>query len=277
MSNGLARAAVRFRPASFAGTFLALLFASAIVTACGVLLQTGLTASVQPSRYADVPVVVAADQQVKVEVARGEDRETVAQPLPERARLDAALTTTVASLPGVAQALPDSAFPVSVASAPSSSSASSAGSTSAPSDLPGLTGRGWAALGIGPGERLAEGRAPADGELVLDAASARAAHLSPGDSVTVATPASTAPPTGSPAWPRHGPARPPPGSPTAPRTGSPGTPAGSTPSRYGPPRAPIRAPWPPNCATRWTVGPRCRPVCSAARSSSRRCTRRGRC
>ncbi|BAJ33051.1 MULTISPECIES: FtsX-like permease family protein [Kitasatospora] len=192
MSNGLARAAVRFRPASFAGTFLALLFASAIVTACGVLLQTGLTASVQPSRYADVPVVVAADQQVKVEVARGEDRETVAQPLPERARLDAALTTTVASLPGVAQALPDSAFPVSVASAPSSSSASSAGSTSAPSDLPGLTGRGWAALGIGPGERLAEGRAPADGELVLDAASARAAHLSPGDSVTVATPAGSA-------------------------------------------------------------------------------------
>ncbi|MGW4380472.1 FtsX-like permease family protein [Kitasatospora sp. NPDC004531] len=176
MTNGLARAAVRFRPASFAGTFLALLFASAIVTACGVLLQTGLTATVQPDRYADAPIVVTADQQVKITVVHGKDPDTIARTLPERARLDASLAAAVAAVPGVEQARPDSAFPVSAG----------------PSGLPALTGRGWAALGIAPGERLTEGRAPADGELVLDAASARAAHLSPGATLAVETPAGTA-------------------------------------------------------------------------------------
>ncbi|ROR35549.1 FtsX-like permease family protein [Kitasatospora cineracea] len=207
MSNGLARAAVRFRPASFAGTFLALLFASAIVTACGVLLQTGLTASVQPSRYADVPVVVAADQQVELTVKRGEDRETIAQPLPERARLDAGLTATVAALPGVAQALPDSSFPLSTTTAPATPPSSSSSSSSI--NGPGLTGRGWSALGIGPGERLTEGRAPSDGELVLDSASARAAHLSPGGTLTLTTP------TGSASYRISGLAEARPGSPTA--------------------------------------------------------------
>ncbi|MFG2697296.1 FtsX-like permease family protein [Kitasatospora sp. NPDC048407] len=176
MTNGLARAAIRFRPASFVGTFLALLFASAIVTACGVLLQTGLTASITPHRYADAPIVVSADQQVKMTVVHGKRPDTIAQTLPERARLDASLTAVVAAVPGVEQARPDSAFPVSAGR----------------SGLPALTGRGWAALGIAPGERLTEGRAPADGELVLDAASARAAHLSPGTDLTVDTPVGTA-------------------------------------------------------------------------------------
>ncbi|MFJ8443087.1 FtsX-like permease family protein [Kitasatospora griseola] len=182
MTNGLARAAVRFRPASFAGTFLALLFASAVVTACGVLLQTGLTATVRPDRYADAPIVVAADQQVKLTVIHGKRPDTINQTLPERARLDASLTAVVAAVPGVEQARPDSAFPVS------------AGRSGLPglTGLTGLTGRGWAALGIAPGERLIEGRAPADGELVLDTASARAARLAPGANLTVDTPIGTA-------------------------------------------------------------------------------------
>ncbi|GGQ78395.1 FtsX-like permease family protein [Kitasatospora griseola] len=179
MTNGLARAAVRFRPASFAGTFLALLFASAVVTACGVLLQTGLTATVRPDRYADAPIVIAADQQVKMTVVHGKRPDTITQTLPERARLDASLTAVVAAVPGVEQARPDSAFPVSV-------------ERSGLPGLAGLTGRGWAALGIAPGERLTEGRAPTDGELVLDTASARAAHLAPGSNLTVDTPVGTA-------------------------------------------------------------------------------------
>ena len=56
--NGLARTSVRFRPASFVGTFIALLFASVIVTACGIMLQTGVTAHLDPVRYAGAPVVV---------------------------------------------------------------------------------------------------------------------------------------------------------------------------------------------------------------------------
>ncbi|OKJ03277.1 FtsX-like permease family protein [Kitasatospora sp. CB01950] len=192
MTNGLARAAVRFRPASFAGTFLALLFASAIVTACGVLLQTGLTASVKPERYADAPIVVSADQHVKITVVHGKQPDTVTRPLPELARLDASLTAVVAAVPGVGEARPDSAFPVSANRPGQPGQAEQANLPNLP-DLPGLTGRGWAALGIAPGEHLTEGRAPTDGELVLDAASARAAHLAPGATLTLDTPAGTAP------------------------------------------------------------------------------------
>ena len=47
--NGLARAAVRFKPAAFAGTFVALMMAAMIVSACGILLETGVRAGVRPS------------------------------------------------------------------------------------------------------------------------------------------------------------------------------------------------------------------------------------
>ncbi|WP_181788666.1 hypothetical protein, partial [Streptomyces phytophilus] len=50
-TNGLARAALRFRPAGFAGTFVALMMAALIVSACGILLETGVRASVPPERY----------------------------------------------------------------------------------------------------------------------------------------------------------------------------------------------------------------------------------
>ena len=53
--NGLARAAVRFKPAAFVGTFVALAMAALIVSACGILLETGLRASVPPDRYAERP------------------------------------------------------------------------------------------------------------------------------------------------------------------------------------------------------------------------------
>ncbi|MFD0274413.1 ABC transporter permease [Kitasatospora sp. NPDC127111] len=181
MSNGLARASVRFRPASFAGTFIALLFGAAVIMACGTLLQTGLTASVPPVRYARTPVVVAADPTVSITwkvTGEAGDTETERQALPERARVDAALAGRIAAQPGVAAARPDTAFPV-----PASS-----GGQGAPA-LPGLTGRGFAALGIaGPGEQLVEGRAPGAGEVVVDADTARAAHLAPGATVVLTAP-----------------------------------------------------------------------------------------
>ncbi|MGV9268628.1 FtsX-like permease family protein [Kitasatospora sp. NPDC003701] len=174
MSNGLARASVRFRPASFVGTFLALLLGAAVVTACGTLLQTGITASVPPARYAGAPVVVAADATVKITVKTGEEVDTQSLPVPERARVDAALAGRIAAQPGVAAARPDTAFPIPAGSA---------------AGLPGLTGRGIAALGIaGPGEKLVEGRAPGTGEVVLDVDTAHAAHLAPGATVALTAP-----------------------------------------------------------------------------------------
>ncbi|SOB81169.1 FtsX-like permease family protein [Streptomyces sp. 1331.2] len=176
MTNGLARASVRFRPASFAGTLVALLLGAAVVVACGVLLQTGLTAGLKPDRYASAPVVVAAEQAVKIETKVGEDTETREQATPERARTDAALVGRLSALPGVAAARPDTAFPL-----PASASA------------PALTGRGYAALGIaGPGDHLVEGRAPGANEVVLDADTARTARLAPGANLTLTAPGGTA-------------------------------------------------------------------------------------
>ncbi|MFC9328518.1 FtsX-like permease family protein [Kitasatospora sp. NPDC057015] len=184
MSNGLARASVRFRPASFAGSFVALLFAAAVITACGTLLQSGITAQVTPVRYAHAPVVVAADPYAGINVTRGGETEREETALPERARVDTALAQRIAAQPGVAAALPDIAFPVQRAAA-----APPAG-PGAPGALPALTGRGYAATGIAaPGASpLVEGRAPGAGEVVLDEATARTAKLTPGDTVTLDAP-----------------------------------------------------------------------------------------
>ncbi|MEV3874993.1 FtsX-like permease family protein [Streptomyces sp. NPDC049906] len=147
-TNGLARAALRFKPAAFAGTFLALFMAAMIVSACGILLETGLRASVPPGRYADAPVVVAADQQAHHPVvdAAG-DRSDHGGPVPDRARLDAALVARAAAVPGVHAAIGDTTFPVRT-------------------DRAALTGHGWGATAL-TGERATTGRAPAPGEVAL--------------------------------------------------------------------------------------------------------------
>ncbi|MFG1806044.1 ABC transporter permease [Streptomyces sp. NPDC049040] len=171
--NGLARASVRFRPASFAGTFVALLFAAAIVMACGTLLQTGLTAHVAPVRYAHVPVVVAPDPDAEITVGHGDDADTEGEPLTDTPRLPAALATRIAAEPGVAAAVPDVAFPV------------------LGDRMPALTGRNWDARAI-DGAAVVQGHAPAAGEVVLDPAAAQAAHTGIGRSVTLTAPGGTA-------------------------------------------------------------------------------------
>ncbi|MGW3184495.1 ABC transporter permease [Kitasatospora sp. NPDC001119] len=172
MSNGLARASVRFRPPSFAGTFVALLFGAAVIMGCGTLLQTGVTASVPPVRYAQAPVVVAAGPDIGIVRKVNKKEKAVDRPVPDRPRVDAALAQRIAALPGVAAARPDTAFPIQPGPA-----------------TPGLTGRGYAALGIAGGaDTLVEGRAPGPDEVVLDAATARDARLASGASLTLVAP-----------------------------------------------------------------------------------------
>ncbi|MEU5701309.1 FtsX-like permease family protein [Streptomyces aurantiacus] len=165
--NGLARAAVRFKPASFAGTFVALMMSALIVTACGILLETGLRASVPAERYAQVPVVAAADQYEYVVTGSGEDREEEAVPLPDTARVDAGLVAKAAEAPGAAGAVADVTFPVR------------AGDGS-------LTAHGWGSHAF-TGAELTSGTAPGTGEVVLDATAARTAKAAVGDSVTLRT------------------------------------------------------------------------------------------
>lgn len=162
--NGLARAAVRFKPSSFVGTFVALLLAAAVVSGCGLLLQTGLTASMPPGRYAGVPVVAAADQQVHATTGRGPERETFSAALPDRARLDASLVHAAARAPGAARAVGDVSYPVRDA----------AGTP--------LTASGWGFTAF-TGTRLTSGGAPGPGRIVLGGGQA---HV--GERVTLDTP-----------------------------------------------------------------------------------------
>ncbi|MER5224256.1 ABC transporter permease [Streptomyces flaveus] len=146
--NGLARAAVRFKPAAFVGTFVALAMAALIVSACGILLETGLRASVPPVRYEDAPVVAAADQRAHRVTGHGDSREDDAVPVPDRAWLDNSLVEKAGSVSGARQAVADVTFPVRAG------------------DGARLTAHGWGSTAF-TGERLAAGRAPGDGEVVL--------------------------------------------------------------------------------------------------------------
>ncbi|MFD1831687.1 FtsX-like permease family protein [Streptomyces desertarenae] len=175
--NGLAREAVRFKPASLAGTFLALLMSALIVSACGILLETGLRASVPPERYANAPVVAAADQNKYVVTGSGEDREEEATPLPDTARMDAGLAAKAAGAPGAATAIADFTFPVRAMDA-------GARALTVPGGV--LTAHGWGSHTF-TGTSLTTGSAPREGEVVLDAGTARAAHAAVGDTVVLET------------------------------------------------------------------------------------------
>jgi putative ABC transport system permease protein len=159
--NGLARAAVRFRPSAFVGTFVALAMAAMIVAACGILLETGLRADVPPGRYANAPVVAAADQ--KAHYGKGDSADS--EPVPDRARLDAALVAKAAKAPGARTAVADVTFPVT---GPHNTA---------------LTAHNWTSTTF-TGEHLTAGRAPSSGEVVLS-------NATPGDRVTLTTPTGT--------------------------------------------------------------------------------------
>ncbi|KRC31715.1 ABC transporter permease [Oerskovia sp. Root22] len=166
-TTGLARAAVRANPASFAGTFVALLMSALIVAACGTLLMTSLSASVPPDRYADAPVVVAVDQNRYVVTGTGEDREAEPVPLPDTARVDTGLAALAAQAPGVAGAVVDVTFPVRT-------------------DDTAFTAHGWGSHAF-TGVALTSGVAPEPGEVVLGAATADDADLAAGDTVAMWT------------------------------------------------------------------------------------------
>jgi len=161
--NGLARAMVRFKPSAFAGTFVALLMASMIMTACGILLSTGQSASVPPGRYAGAPVVATADQRAYFTTGSGEQRAEKSVALPDTARLDNSLVAKAGSVPGVARAVPDISFPVRT-------------------DETAATGHNWGSTAF-TDTTLTSGTAPRTGQVVTTAEAAT------GDRITLDTPA----------------------------------------------------------------------------------------
>ncbi|MBN6039559.1 ABC transporter permease [Amycolatopsis sp. 195334CR] len=139
----LAWRTIRARRGSFAAAFVAVFFGSALITASGVLLESGLRAGVPPQRYATAPVVATAVQEVPTP-------DGLSQRFGDRVPLPAATADRIAAVPGVRAAVGD----VSV-------DASLDGGTRP------LVVHGWSSVQLGP-VALESGRAPAaPDEIVL--------------------------------------------------------------------------------------------------------------
>jgi putative ABC transport system permease protein len=158
---------LRQRPASLIATLVALCFAVAMVTACGVMLESGLRFHGASPRYAAAPVLVATTD-VATTDGSGSDREVVSDPLAERGQLDSSLVGRIATVPGVRAAIPDVAVPVQVI----------AGSGAAPAEV-----HPWAAARLTP-FALWAGSAPATGgDVVLGQPLAASLGVRPGQRV----------------------------------------------------------------------------------------------
>ncbi|TYC09875.1 ABC transporter permease [Actinomadura syzygii] len=165
---------LRHRKAGFAGAFVALLCAAALVCACGVLLDTGLRGSVAPERYAGSPVVVTGDQFVhKTFVKKKGKVKHKAKGIAERAWLPESVADKVRNADGVRGVVTEVTFPAEIG-----------GSTGGDRES---WGHGWESAALTP-FTIRDGRAPsADDEIVIDAATARAEGLRPGATVEVSS------------------------------------------------------------------------------------------
>lgn len=146
----------------------AVLGGAALVTAIGVLAESGLRSHAPVGRLHAADVVVSAGQSY-----RGGD---VPIALPERARVPAGVADRLAALPGVAGVVGDVSFPAAVVAA---------GGRVVPSPDPAGAGHGWSSTALLGAARV-EGTAPAGpGDVALDRDIAAAAGVRPGDRVTV--------------------------------------------------------------------------------------------
>ncbi|MCG7208185.1 FtsX-like permease family protein [Streptomyces arenae] len=145
----------------------AVLGAAALVTATGVLAESGLRSRLPPGRLGGADVVVAADQEYHVP---GD----LPIALPERASVPAALTGRLARLPGVTAAVGDLGFPAAVTDPH--------GRLVPVADQdPATAGHGWSSTRLLSDPRI-EGRAPtAPAEAAVDASTG----LSVGDHVHI--------------------------------------------------------------------------------------------
>ncbi|MEU1202628.1 FtsX-like permease family protein [Streptomyces sp. NPDC005813] len=167
------------RKGGFVGTFVALLLGSAVLSVCGVLLESGLRASRPPERYASADVVVAGHQQARSSGGIRGATAALPQPLVERVPVPADVEGRITAVDGVAAVVADIGVPAQVI-----------GPNGRP--LPGAhgvpsTGHNWSGTRMGA-YRLAQGRAPTGHrEVVLDAGLAARARAAVGDSVSLTT------------------------------------------------------------------------------------------
>jgi putative ABC transport system permease protein len=169
----LALQTMRSRLHGFVGAFVALTFAVVIVTACGILLESGARARAPVERYAGTPVVVAAKQTVAVDV----DGEIETERVPEQVRIPVALAGRLAAVDGVRAVVPDRSPPATVATLGGRVLPAPDGGTA--------RGHAWRSVELTP-YRLTSGRPPSSaGEVVLDGTFAAQGRVDIGDEVRI--------------------------------------------------------------------------------------------
>ncbi|MFG2473059.1 FtsX-like permease family protein [Streptomyces canus] len=148
----------------------AVLGGATLITATGVLAESGLRSHLPPGRLAGADVVVAADQEFH---PSGD----LPIALPERATVPAWLTGRLSGLPGVTAAVGAVDFPAALVDAH--------GRVVPAGDDPGTAGHGWSSTKLLAARNI-EGRAPAgSGQIAVDTATAAAAGIEAGDRVEV--------------------------------------------------------------------------------------------
>jgi putative ABC transport system permease protein len=141
---------IRYHRRGLTSVFLAILLASTLLTALGVLLESGRSGGIAPARYAGADVIVGASQELPAYRTPGSSSTKAPVPFSERAGLPDATVAKVAAVPGVDRAIADVTIPLT---------------TSAQREV---DAHGWSTAALAPYE-LTSGRAPrgAD-EVVLD-------------------------------------------------------------------------------------------------------------
>ena len=166
----LAFSLIRGHKAGLVGVFVAVLFGSAILTACGILVDSGVRGGFPPERYAAASVVVGASQSLAVPGS-------MSQPYSERVPVPAGWVSEIRRVPGVKTAVGDVSVSVGLVTG---SGKFLAGTSEKP-----ILAHGWSSAVLGS-FTLSAGTAPREpGEVVLDAALAAQAGVRPGDSIEV--------------------------------------------------------------------------------------------
>ncbi|PJE93986.1 ABC transporter permease [Streptomyces carminius] len=182
----LALRMLRHHKSANVATFLALLVGTAIVMACGGLMETGLRGDADPKRLVRADVVVVGDRSYQPPVERlassegeldgfGEDLEGLGETvvLPERVPVDERAAGAVRSVDGAGTVVAEHTVEAAL--------------LDGAKGVAGLTGLGWSSAALTPYELTSGGRAPgASGEVVLDARTARAQGVRAGDEVRIA-------------------------------------------------------------------------------------------
>lgn len=172
----LALSTLRFRRTGLVATFIAMALGTAIVLACGGLMETGIRSAVPPQRLAAAAVVVTGNQTYQLPKADPADKEEDpgSATLVERVRVDAGLVNTIQTVPGVAKAVGAVSFPATVLTD---------GQPLAEATWP--QGHNWASAALTP-YSLRAGATPArPGQVVLDATLAQRSAVAVGDRIRV--------------------------------------------------------------------------------------------